>query len=63
MTKQELLKKYEGILTINGMEDISKTILGALSTAYDIGFEEGVKHGLKVTDNIYSQILQNQITS
>jgi len=63
MTKQELLKRYEGILTIGGMEDIAKTMLGALSTAYDVGFEEGVKHGLKVTDSVYSQILQNQTTS
>jgi len=62
MTKQELLKRYEGILTIGGMEDIAKTMLGALSTAYDVGFEEGVKHGLKVTDSVYSQIFKNQIT-
>lgn len=62
MKKDEVLKIYKPICEQAGFENIGKIIYETVGTVYDRGFEEGVKSGIELNQEVNDRIIKGLLT-
>lgn len=52
MTKEQIIKNYQTLYTVKGMEAISAMVIEAIGIAYDEGYKEGLRKAIEIHEQV-----------
>lgn len=52
MTKEQIIKNYQVLYSIKGMEEIADNVIKAIGIAYDEGYKEGLRKAIEIQNEV-----------